>query len=1706
MRPHAPLAALAALVTEVLAGGASPNWPTNWPTWPTSYPSSPPVARKAAAPTGSPSAGPTVLPPTATETTTISQTETQTVALPTATETNAECVCQCRNSWTGSDCNTCDARYNASLDCGACAAGRVLYPVCTMCTSEEHCSGRAKKGRVRPDEVNGTSCVCDKCQNQWTGDKCETCPQQFAGSNCDECASGYVDYKRQKCRQCTNAADCNGNAGLVTSDQARENCICQCRSQWSGTSCGTCPSNFNPLQSAGGDTCASCAAGHYKYPLCAQCTIKEYCNNRATHVDANAAQDECLCTCSTQWTGNRCEMCPSKYGGEGCDRCAAGRVNYPSCTLCQNDDACSGHASKVTSQGAICICTCRNKWTWANCSYCDPIYDDSKANDCGACAAKRVNYPVCTLCTSKEHCNNRATAVVTDAAQNHCLCTCDNQWSDQRCGTCPKQYSGADCHECATGHIKYPDCRECTNDADCSGHAQQLLDGDGSISHLVTSDRTNQWCVCACKNQWRGRNCSVCPERFNESDDCSSCSGVRVKYPNCYECSEVVDCNNRTHNVTRNHNHTECICACRNYWTGASCATCPHQYGGDDCDSCAPNYYGRVPDCFRVTPGILEIQAGRDSFVNLGIPLSPPPAARVIDISGKQITSTGERSPPLCKCAVLECGLLGSGCKNASYCVSGPIPKWGEDVNCTEVSSVIVELKSQCDCINLTVPPQPDELARQRQIVASSGLEMEELNLTMAWFRPRYYQLVITLLPLDLVNGSYNDTLLPPQNASVPLHQPCCEDQCGNPTKAVILRDKAKACIDCPVGLVCDGSPLTKVQSHYWRPSVEVLRPVHCQLPHCNGTVDKESLLADGCQQGGQGVLCGECVSGHRLGTGGCSPCWAPWASLFVSLLMIAGMLGAVLLYVYMQLPRKMPNGRRKLQRPDAIPQYFKILTTSVQILGELKNIDLNWGSYLPGLFDASSSASEVGAIPSPVFCLFPDWVSLEQLTIVWILFPVVLAMEAGLATLLFSDRIQPGQEGQMDCIPMCHHCSDWGDFWCDTCTLQTESMRECGHHRKCPPCKLELRKMREATVRCLKCARPCNRSQHSLLPCDLIEPEAGLGPLPAAQVFVASYLVLIHVGFTVLTRQLTKPFVCVTYLSPEEGYVKISRADARTPCDGDYWLHILGLAFFFVYGLGFPILYAMVLSRNERTLSSQRSMTMYGFLYINYRKQHFYWESVVLLRKVLVVLAVSWPTTTYSKAFAATWVLFIALALNLSCQPYRDKHQQLLDDFTLFASTGMLLSALWLAERDSSDDPLKLPLLIIVASINTLGLVAGVILIGRALWHKSKHHGISPGRLMGRLTALITKRGPELDKWVCPTDGSGPTGRDAFLSPGAMSARSMMAVGSVGELYALGPKQRTGLFDSPPPSGSGWRRPGRVLSADDLPDCGTDDRASNMSLVELIPTVKSSSFQRGKRSNDRGTRGGGGGGGLLEALIRRDDTADRSALQVTGSGDVLAQSLPQASTTSSAMHLLPRQDALASGISSTPSSSPVAARGRSRPSLRQQTAADGQPLVAEHPLLPRTATSQSAQPRQAPGSGGSGDTAGSGGPGAARSDAIRDAAVRAPAPLPASVASAEHPLMGNSQGSDSPAPSPPAQPGGAAGPRQRQATTPSGSPAGAPRPSLYDTPASGRAGTSAQPPGGVLDSGRLASSMLLSTLTAERSPRHNSSHGQSLL
>ena len=549
-----------------------------------------------------------------------------------------ECVCTCKNGFSGGRCGNCDAELFSGTDCDRCSTNAVGYPSCRLCSVSTDCNSNAAS--VIP--VNG-NCVCN-CRDQWSSTSdCQTCPSPFGGLACNECDPSNYFTGYPNCNiLCTDSSFCNSH-GTAQQQQQSDSCSCSCSDNWSGDNCDVCPSIYHNVNQ---DTCNSCSSGGINYPLCRNCTT--ICNIDNT-IQINNNATHCMCQCKERFTGQDCSECAERYAGSRCEICAAGFIGSNCESQCTIIAHCRGNAIRVTTDGNSCSCTCAGHWTGSDCSSCPERFGGVLCDQCSTQGTGYVNYPTCTPCSVGVHCSNRAATVHASLNQTMCICvSCDNNWSGSQCELCTEPYGGINCDECLPGYINYPTCIKCTSESHCNSRGSRLtadanqtkcicteceqpftgegcnIQCDSSVhcsNHATAVVAQSTGCMCQCENGWEGDTCEtpICLVSTH-CGGTSHSSGVTVEDNTCrcqclspwsgsdcstHQCTVADHCTSVSHASAVTEQNNNCICSCTPPWTGSSCSahSCSIvEHCNSRASSAEPNLSTNQCECTCVPP------------------------------------------------------------------------------------------------------------------------------------------------------------------------------------------------------------------------------------------------------------------------------------------------------------------------------------------------------------------------------------------------------------------------------------------------------------------------------------------------------------------------------------------------------------------------------------------------------------------------------------------------------------------------------------------------------------------------------------------------------------------------------------------------------------------------------------------------------------------------------------------------------------------------------------------------------------------------------------------------------------------------------------------------------------------------------------------------------------------------------------------------
>ena len=119
----------------------------------------------------------------------------------------------------------------------------------------------------------------------------------------------------------------------------------------------------------------------------------------------------------------------------------------------------------------------------------------------------------------------------------------------------------------------------------------------------------------------------------------------------------------------------------------------------------------------------------------------------------------------------------------------------------------------------------------------------------------------------------------------------------------------------------------------------------------------------------------------------------------------------------------------------------------------------------------------------------------------------------------------------------------------------------------------------------------------------------------------------------------------------------------------GRHWILLFfGVATLFFAGFLFPALFFLKLRRNQNSLEDARFLKTYGFVYRGYDKNYYYWEFLVLLRKMaLVGTSVFLARYLTHMCITLSVIIVLSIVLQQKFSPFKDKDLNRLELVALF-------------------------------------------------------------------------------------------------------------------------------------------------------------------------------------------------------------------------------------------------------------------------------------------------------------------------------------------------------------------------------------------------------------------------------------------------------
>lgn len=213
------------------------------------------------------------------------------------------------------------------------------------------------------------------------------------------------------------------------------------------------------------------------------------------------------------------------------------------------------------------------------------------------------------------------------------------------------------------------------------------------------------------------------------------------------------------------------------------------------------------------------------------------------------------------------------------------------------------------------------------------------------------------------------------------------------------------------------------------------------------------------------------------------------------------------------------------------------------------------------------------------------------------------------------------------------------------------------------------------------------------------------------ASVSMSVFVVYIRTSKAIMTMFSTETIEDIPYLKNDIGRPAYTNT------------HIFAIVVAAIYGavfvIGIPIGGLYILFLNRDRLKQRRIQSVFGFLFVGYKDETFFWEFTVLLRKICFLAVALFWEDAFLQSVVGLFVIILSIIIHMACWPYQQRFLNIVELMSLFClfSLVVLSILLWYVQQ-----PGKTKYLVVYETAATLvlffeyGLVIA-LLLGRYIY-----------------------------------------------------------------------------------------------------------------------------------------------------------------------------------------------------------------------------------------------------------------------------------------------------------------------------------------------------------------------------------------------------
>ena len=554
-------------------------------------------------------------------------------------------------------------------------------------------------------------------------------------------------------------------------------------------------------------------------------------------------------------------------------------------------------------------------------------------------------------------------------------------------------------------------------------------------------------------------------------------------------------------------------------------------------------------------------------------------------------------------------------------------------------------------------------------------------------------------------------------------------------------------CLRCPEFGFCDGTDRVLVDNGAWRPDEAAFTFYSCEPPYSNG----HASCGNGtCLDGFAGPRCSVCANGYGKSGLDCQRCGTQLTNWLMISLIVVALFFLVLILVYTSIPATadnvvpMDDYDTQERKEDILPIVLKMLTNHLQISSRT-GVSFDGASKLMGdMFRTQQSIGFLGS-PNVVFlqCEIQTNYYYQYLGI--LAFPVVLIAIFLVVMIIISfvNRLIVRRRMALRAIfePPVEQCESHRAAVLGEDESSDGGMGEAVDELRAYKMKQdEFDNLESMEASMSRSQRPSSRGSDRLAKSRRSNNSGiatasslnGSGGKPNVSVLVdegklwrplevacATGLIVLFLPYPTVLEASANLLVCETIdYGDVIGTRRVLAVDRSISCDtaqyGSY--QFLAYVVLAIYGIGIPFASVgmiRLLGKYYMNGNQQRAKTLFYFMTGGYHDHRWFWESVVMVRKALLLVLVVAITDASLRNLTVMWFVGVCLVINVVADPYSVKRLAYLELCSLSCvwiscNLARLFTVPWVARDASAIDAVSY----VIIGINGLMMMMFLIFL----------------------------------------------------------------------------------------------------------------------------------------------------------------------------------------------------------------------------------------------------------------------------------------------------------------------------------------------------------------------------------------------------------